>query len=46
MIDINKDGLVDYNEFKIFWIHFIEIYSMANQDKLQYEENLIKYAFN
>ncbi len=46
MIDAKNRGKVEYEDFKLFWMSFIELYSIANQSKLQYEEHLIKYAFD
>lgn len=45
MIDINNDEYVDFEEFKLFWTHFIELYGEALQTKLQYEESMIRHVF-
>lgn len=42
IIDQNGDGSVAFAEFKLFWSHFIELYSEALQTKLEYDENIIR----
>lgn len=45
MIDLNNNDLVEYSEFKKFWMLFIELYTIANQGNFKYEEHLVIYAF-
>ena len=45
MLDFDGDGIVKYEEFKSFWTMFVELYSEALQQKLQVDEEMIKYAF-
>ena len=37
-LDLSGDGLVKYNEFKIFWTNFMKLYGEALQTKLQFDE--------
>ena len=46
IIDQNGDGAVSFGEFKLFWSHFIELYSEALQTKLNYDEAVIRQAFD
>lgn len=46
MIDMDRDGTVNYEEFKSFWTHFLQLYGETLQTKLQYDENVVKMVFN
>ena len=46
MIDLDGDGIVNFEEFKSFWYYFIELYSEALQTKLQYDEEIVRHAFD
>eukprot|EP00347_Sterkiella_histriomuscorum_P008734 403343955 len=45
IFDIQGKGKVSYDDFKIFWSQFLELYGEALQTKLQCEEELVEYAF-
>ncbi|CDW73973.1 phosphatidylinositol-4-phosphate 5-kinase family protein [Stylonychia lemnae] len=45
IFDIQGQGKVAYDDFKVFWSQFIELYGEALQTRLQYEEELVQFAF-
>jgi EF hand len=45
MIDITNSGRVSFDDFKLFWSYFIQLYGEALQTKLQCEEETIKEIF-
>lgn len=45
VFDVKGEGKVYYDNFRLFWSSFIELYVEALETGIQFDEELIKYAF-
>ncbi len=45
VFDVKGEGKVYYDDFKLFWTSFIELYVEALETGIQFDEELIQYAF-